>query len=156
MAIVIILMMLFSGVISRLPGAGDRVKCTGNLRALAVALSNYIEDQGHWPKQPKFSHEEQSQYEDWWLKEMKPYDVPEKAWQCPAVLRLGKIQQRGHTPRIHYSPTMFDDKPGTPRKWPTMPWLVEIANVHGHGPLVVLQDGSVHDWDLYVAKYQKR
>jgi hypothetical protein len=151
--IVIILITLLVSVISRLPGLGDRAKCTANLRGLALGLSNYLEDTGHWPDQPEFTHEQQNQYEDWWINELKPYDIPAKAWQCPAILRLGKIQQNGFTPRIHYFPTMFDQKPGTPRKWPTMPWLVEIANVHGHGALLVLPDGSVHDWDLYMQKF---
>lgn len=148
--------MLFTGVISRLPGAGDRAKCTANLRVIGLGLTNHLEDTGSWPRQPKFTRQQQKEYEDWWIKTLKPYDVPEAAWQCPAILRLGKIQQQGRTPRLHYTITMFDDKPGTARKWPSMPWAVEIANAHGHGSLLVLQDGSVHDWDLYVAKYQKR
>lgn len=154
-AIVLILITLLSAVISRLPGVGDRVRCTANLRGLAVAFNNYIEDNGYWPRQPNFSHTQQKEYEDWWLKEMKPYDVSEKTWQCPAIVRLGKIQANGTSPRVQYSPTMFDSKPGTARKWPNMPWLIEIANVHGHGPLMILPDGSVHDYDLYVAKYLK-
>jgi hypothetical protein len=153
--ILIILITLLVSVVSRLPGVGDRVKCTSNLRGLALGLSNYLEDQGHWPDQPAFSHEEQTKYEDWWINELKPYDIPAKMWQCPAILRLGKIQQNGQSPRVHYSPTNFDQKPGTPRKWPTMPWLVEIANVHGHGSLLVLPDGSVQDWDLYMEKFTK-
>jgi len=75
-------------------------------------------------------------------------------WQCPGILRLGKIQKNGKTPRVHYSPTMFDGKPETPRKWPRMPWIVEIGSVHGHGPLCILPDGSVHDWDTYIATLQ--
>ncbi|MDD5198686.1 MAG: hypothetical protein PHC88_02700 [Terrimicrobiaceae bacterium] len=149
-------MSLLIGVVSRLPGVGDRVRCTANLRGLAVGLSAYLEDQGHWPQQPPFDASQQKEYEDWWIKELKPYDIPEAMWQCPAILRLGKIQQNGRSPRVHYSPTMFDAKPSTPRKWWNMPWLVEIANVHGHGALMILPDGSVHDWDDFVSKYQQK
>jgi hypothetical protein len=50
---------------------------------------------------------------------------------------------------------MFDSKPGTARKWANMPWFIEIANVHGHGPLMILPDGSVHDYDIYTAQFGK-
>jgi len=153
--ILIILIMLLVSVVSRLPGVADRAKCTANLRALGLGLTNYLQDQGHWPDQPAFSHQQQDKYEDWWINELKRYDITDKVWQCPAILRLGKIQQNGNSPRMHYLPTNFDQKPGTPNKWPTMPWLVEIANVHGHGALLVLPDGSVHDWDLYVSGFAK-
>lgn len=134
---------------------GDRVRCTSNLRGLSLGFSNYLADNGHWPQQPPFDQTQQKEYDEWWLKEMRPYDLPPAVWQCPAILRLGKIQQNARSPKVHYSPTMFDSKPGTPRKWPNMPWFVEIANVHGHGPLLILPDGSVHDYEIYVAKYQK-
>jgi hypothetical protein len=153
-AIVLILLTLLIGVASRLPGIADRARCSTNLKGLALGLESYLQDQGHWPNQPRgFGENQQKAYEDWWIKELKPYDVPDSAWQCPAILRLGKIQRTGRSPRVHYSPTMFDQKPSTPHKWPNMPWLVEIANVHGHGPLMIMPDGSVHDYDIYVSKY---
>jgi len=149
--ILIILTTLMLGVISRLPGAGDRAKCTANLRALGEAFETYTQDEGHWPQQPEFTDAQQEQYEDWWINTMKPYGITEATWQCPAILRLGKIQRNGRSPRVQYSPTMFDAKQSTPHKWPMMPWLVEIANVHGHGALCILPDGSVHDWDIYMS-----
>ncbi len=155
LGIVFVLMMLLWGVFNRMPGVADRVKCTANLRGLGVGLSNYLEDRGHWPNQPPFGNTDQKQYEEWWIKELQPYEIPPAAWQCPAILRLGKIQQSGRSPRVHYSPTMFDSKPSTPRKWPNMPWLIEIASVHGHGPLLILPDGSVHDYDTFVALFKK-
>ncbi len=87
---------------------------------------------------------------EWWIKTLTPYGIPEKSWQCPAIIRLGKIQRSGTTPKIHYSPMLFDQKPRTPYLWPNTPWLVEIANVHGHGPLCVLPDGSVKEWDKHL------
>lgn len=153
-AILAVLVFLVAGVVTRLPGAADRVRCTANLKSLHVAFQNYMQDNGHWPQQPRFTAAEQTKYEDWWLNEMKPYGITQATWQCPGILRLGKIQKNGKSPRVHYSPTMFDEKPETPKKWPRMPWIVEIANVHGHGPLCILPDGSVHDWDTYVQALQ--
>ncbi len=148
--IVIILALLLSGVLSRLPGAADRARCTQNLKNLYVGLSAYIDTNGHWPKQPDFSPDEQEKYEDFWIETLKPYGISEDVWKCPGITRLGKIKADGTSPRIHYSPTMFDQKPTTPRKWPTMPWVVEIGNAHGRGSLIILPDGSVHDYDTYV------
>jgi hypothetical protein len=148
--ILVILIMLMTGVISKLPGAADRVRCTQNLKSLYVGLSSYMDENGHWPNEPNFGPEQQTQMEDFWIKTLKPYDISEDVWKCPGITRLGKIQANGTSPRVHYSVTRFDQKPETPRKWPNMPWIVEIGNAHGHGPLLILQDGSVHDWDRYL------
>jgi hypothetical protein len=153
--IVLILAGLLFGVMQRLPGAADRVRCSQNLKELYVGLSNYTEDNNHWPQCPPLTYDQQNQIADFWINTLKPYGVTDAVWQCPGIQRLGKIQQVGHTPRMHYSPTQFDDKPGTPRKWPNQPWVVEIANVHGHGPLLIRSDGSVHDWDTYIEQFVK-
>lgn len=154
-AIVIILATLLVGVVSRLPGAADRVRCTENLKQLYLGLNSYTEDNSHWPQQPAYTRDQQKEYEDYWIDTLKPYGITPAVWQCPGLLRLGKIQQGGRSPRVNYSPTMFDAKPSTPKKWPNMPWVVEIGNIHGHGPLLILPDGSVHDWDDFLAQLAK-
>lgn len=151
--VIVILILLFIGVAQRLPGAADRAACTANLRSLRVALDTYLQTEGHWPDVPEFSAAQEEARADWWINELKPYGIIEKNWQCPGILRLGRIQQKGYSPRLHYTVTEFDQKPETPKKWPHMPWVVENANVHGHGALCVLLDGSVHDWDLYIEKF---
>jgi hypothetical protein len=148
--IVIILALLMTGVLTKLPGAADRVRCTQNLKNLYVGLSSYLDEKGHWPNQPPLTYDQQKQYEDFWINALTPYGITETVWQCPGITRLGKIQADGKKMRMHYSPTMFDQKPTTPRKWPNMPWVVEIGNAHGHGPLMILPDGSVHDWDNFL------
>jgi prepilin-type N-terminal cleavage/methylation domain len=154
--IVLILIFLFVGVARRLPGIADRVVCTGNLRALHVGFETYVQDNNHWPKVPRFGPNGSEAEGEWWIRTMAPYDIPEKAWQCPAIIRLGKIQQNGTTPKIHYAPMIFDQRPRTPYLWPNQPWLVEIANVHGHGALCILPDGSVKDWDKHFAEHLAR
>jgi len=153
LGIVVILAMLLIGVVAKLPGAGDQARCMANLKSLYVSLSNYTEENGHWPQQPAFPAARQVQYEDWWLKTLKPYDATESTWLCPAVTRLGKLREGNFPhPRVCYSPTMFDDQPRTPWKWPGMPWLVEIANVHGHGALMIFPDGSIRNLDDVLAE----
>lgn len=153
--IVLILAMLLTGVLSRLPGVADRARCTQNLKNLYIGLNAYLEDKGHWPQQPAMTVEQQTEYENFWIASLKPYGISEDVWKCPGVTRLGKIQSNGTSPRVHYSPTMFDARPTTPRKWPNMPWVVEIGNIHGHGPLIILPDGSVHDYEIFVAEQTK-
>ena len=131
------------------------MRCTENLRGIYLGLNAYLEQNGRWPQQPAFNQGQQSQYGDWWIAALKDYGVPAKMWQCPGVLRLGSITKDGKPRKVHYSPTMFDDKPGTPRKWGNMPWLVEVGNAHGHGPLIILPDGSIHDYDTYLAQFAK-
>jgi len=78
---------------------------------------------------------------------MKPYGATEKSWKCPTIMRkLGKYSPDDR-PKLHYTPTMFDDKPSTPYKWSTQPWLAEIGNMHGRGALLCFPDGSVKAQD---------
>ncbi len=154
-AILLILAGLLAGVISRLPGAADRVRCTENLKQLYLGLNSYTEENDHWPQLPEAISDSRSEVADFWIATLKPYGVTDAVWQCPGVLRLGKIQQSGRTPKIHYLPTRFDAKPNTSKKWSIQPWVVEIGNIHGHGPLLILPDGSVHDWDIYVEQFVK-
>jgi hypothetical protein len=65
-------------------------------------------------------------------------------WHCPTIEKVARRSSGSNQiPRIDYLPTLFDSRPGTPNRWPSMPWFSEIANVHGHGNLTVRADGSV-------------
>ena len=86
------------------------------------------------------------------VKEFEKMGVAEKQWKCPSLVRLqgspdpGLGEQSKKTKpkkQIHYLPTQFDSHPITPRRWPTQPWLMEIGNLHGQGPLMVFPDGAV-------------
>ncbi|MGC1479193.1 MAG: hypothetical protein WA771_01715 [Chthoniobacterales bacterium] len=147
LGILIIIFTLLIGVVSRMHGIGDRARCTANLRTLYLGLDNYVKEVGNWPQQPSFPGGKEKEYGEWWINKLEPYGVPPSAWKCPGVTRLGSITADGESPLIHYSPTMFDRSPTTPQKWPNMPWLVEIGNIHGHGALMIFPDGSVRDFD---------
>ena len=82
-------------------------------------------------------------YEDWWIKELKPFNAPETVWQCPTIMRKIVNKKKDRRPLVHYTPTMFDAKPFTPYKWSTQPWLIEIGNMHGAGALICFPDGSI-------------
>jgi len=69
--------------------------------------------------------------------------VPAKIWHCPTIDRSVRSTTKAQAPLIHYLPTLFDARPGTPNKWTSMPWFTEIGNVHGQGNLSVTAGGSV-------------
>ncbi|HEY5743468.1 MAG TPA: hypothetical protein VIS99_13100, partial [Terrimicrobiaceae bacterium] len=57
---------------------------------------------------------------------------------------------------IHYLPTLFDDVPGRANRSPGTPWLMEIADGHGRGNLLIYLDGSVRPFkDVYAEILKK-
>ncbi len=149
LAILVALVIRFSaGALERAAG----VRCVTNLRNLHAAFARYVQENGHWPQRPEALVESSNQdaLEDWWIEEMTPYGGEEKVWQCPTLLR--KIRAKDNPrPRIHYTPTPFDDKPFTPYKWSTQPWLAEVGNLHGRGALLCFPDGSIRPTDDFLA-----
>lgn len=74
---------------------------------------------------------------------MKPYvSNSRKVWLCPTILSFQPPEER-QKPQIHYIPTSFDANPQTPFRWPKHPWLIESADAHGKGPLILFTDGSI-------------
>lgn len=126
----------------------SQAKCISNMRALHPAFSAYIADNSRWPQPPDYDAAMDESYEDWWLATMDPYVGGSKEiWLCP-VLKGGQLSDSsGRRIKMHYIPTQFDANPISPTRWPTQPWLVEIANAHGNGPLILFTDGSVKSLD---------
>lgn len=122
----------------------SRMSCINNMRNIHVSLSTYLTDRGHWPQIPTTLADDLSGYETWWITELEPYGSEKKSWLCP-VLSKSRIQFDGYPLRMHYIPTDFDANPMSPRRWSTMPWLIEQGNNHGRGSLVAFPDGSIRD-----------
>ena len=145
-----VLITLVVGMYDQIRARTERANCTSNLRNLHAALQSYVVVQGNWPQCP-FSLGDEN-FDQWWVKEFEKMGVAEKQWKCPSLVRLqgspdpGLGEQSKKTKpkkQIHYLPTQFDSHPITPRRWPTQPWLMEIGNLHGQGPLMVFPDGAV-------------
>lgn len=130
----------------------DRVRCTSNLKSLHGIFAYYLDSNGHWPSQPRFTGRQQKEYERWWFETMESYGATRGHWTCPAIRRLIRHAPEEERPLIHYSPTMFDSFHNRPFQWSTMPWLVEIADAHGHGALVLFPDGSIRDFDQFMPR----
>ncbi|MBE2203333.1 MAG: type II secretion system protein [Chthoniobacterales bacterium] len=149
-AIVSILASMVTLAWPRVMASVAAAKCMGNMRSLHVSLGSYVTDTGHWPQLPEnldVSGSNDAAYEDWWLEELKPYGGIPSVWQCPLIQSKISNKDPDGRPRIHYTPTPFDEIPSTPFKWPTQPWLVEIGNIHGRGANICFTDGSIRSMD---------
>lgn len=156
--IIAVLAVLGIGAWDQMRSRAERVNCTSNLRQLHAGLAAYLNNNGRWPQCPHKLQDKQ--FDQWWIDEMLKLGIAEKQWKCPTLVRAsgdfdGGLGERNPdaaktgAPRrkqIHYMPTPFDDQPQTPRRWPTQPWLIEIGNMHGEGPLLVFPDGTVQSF----------
>lgn len=142
LAILIAVLVRFS---PGLLGRAAAVRCAQNMRSLHVSLAAYVQDVGHWPQEPVEFQENTTDdaSEDWWLNELQEYGATPKVWMCPAIERQISNKHPDGRPKIHYTPTPFDERPSTPYRWSTQPWLVEIGNMHGRGALICFPDGSI-------------
>ena len=130
-----------------------QAKCMANMRSIHLALGTYLNDHKDiWPQGP--SPLEGKAWAEFWIKTLEAQGVQQSNWECPAIYRM-----MGNPPRdeitaesIHYMPTMFDNLPGTARRWPTQPWLVERADAHGNGALICFTDGSVKPFSKVLAE----
>ncbi len=124
------------------------------MRSLHVALSSYVRDVGKWPQEPEelWLAENSAPLEDWWFETLGPFGGGEKAWRCPTISRLVARGEEKDTPRMHYGPTRFDDKPLSPFRWATQPWLVEIGDMHGRGAHIIFPDGSIRVMSDFLPK----
>lgn len=149
-----VLMVIIFKAVPSYQARADGVKCAQNMKSLQVSLGSYLQDVGHWPQEPEdiWLANNNDAYEDWWLKTLAPYGGTDMVWQCPTIRRKVVIKSKDGRPKIHYTPTMFDDKPYTPYKWSTQPWLVEIGNMHGRGALLAFPDGSIRAMDDVVSQ----
>lgn len=139
--IVAIVVALVVAGYSKFIAKSESVNCSSNLRNLHVAFSAYIQDEGHWPQEAVSDKPEW--VEDWWLYTMKPYGADERTWQCPTIRRKIMAKNKNGRPKLHYSPTLFDARPGTAFKWKSQPWFIEGGDMHGQGPLLCFSDGSI-------------
>jgi len=131
---------LLLGNWDRIVASAEQAKCASHMRAIRVALDNYLQDHSVvWPQGPE------PRAPDWapfWIRTLAPYDIPPSTWQCPTIRRLTRGDS-GDELSLHYIPTTFGAEPRLALRWPTHPWLIEIGDAHGRGPLICFPDGSI-------------
>ncbi len=157
LAVIAIIMLLVAVVVpnyGRWMTSAAQARCMGNLRSLHVGLGSYLNDHGDiWPQGPQPTAG--AQWSEFWIRTLEPFGITPKTWQCPAIvamLRAPGNSQRLNEASIHYMPTMFDARPGTARRWPTQPWLIERADAHGNGALIAFTDGSIKPFNKVLAE----
>lgn len=122
----------------------DEIVCMSHLRSLWLAFAPRATEDSGWPQPPKEITIGSKEEQQWWRDyASNSLEVDPKLWICPTIARAYRGGQSGQAPLIDYMPTLFDARPGTPNRWPSMPWFTEIGNVHGKGNLSVRTDGSI-------------
>jgi len=146
--IVAILVALLVPNYSRIVASAQQVMCASQMRSIRLALDHYLEDhrtvwpQGPAPQEPGWSA--------FWLATLAPYGITGKTWQCP-VIRGWETVAGEEEYNLHYVPTTFDPTPNIAHRWSQMPWLIEIADAHGKGPLVAFPDGAIKPYSKVLA-----
>jgi len=132
-----------------LVASAQQVICASRMRSLHSGLSLYMQDHKMiWPQGPE---PRQAGWANFWITALAPYGIQEKTWTCPVI---GKWTQGSNDPELslHYVPTMFDATPNVANQWTRMPWLIEIGDAHGKGPLMLFPDRSVKPYAKVLAE----
>lgn len=120
--------------------AAQQAVCASHMRTIRLGLGDYLNDHGMvWPQGPL---PQEKGWATFWIRTLEPYHVSADTWKCPTILaKLKNEHPEGFD--LHYSPTAFDATKNVAYKWTTQPWLIEAANAHGNGPLILFPDGSI-------------
>jgi len=140
-----VLMALLFPSLASISAKADEIICMSHLHELWIKFSPCATDPDGWPQLPAGMKPGTPQEDLFWVDySSNNLEVSPSTWKCPTIAKEVRRAPAGsQVPLINYLPTLFDARPGTPNRWSTMPWFSEIANVHGHGNLTVLADGSV-------------
>jgi prepilin-type N-terminal cleavage/methylation domain-containing protein len=145
--IAVLLVMVLSFSWKKILHRVERLGCESNLKSFHSALNAYMSDYGHWPQMPEevFEYGSAEGNHEWWHDILKEYDIGEERWLCPTDRRernaSQKLEDRDRY-ESSYGITLFDSGPNTPRQW-NQPWIIESANFHGDGNLMLMPDGSI-------------
>jgi len=145
MALIGVMATLLAPSLTHFRNKAERLICNGNLRSLHTSLNSYLTDNKHWPQvPPELENEETAKF---WVDTLKDYGTTPVVWLCPSIRRLYKEDPASfsHNPIIHYTPAEFDEHEFTPRKWPAMPWVMEIGSFHGDGNMMIRGDGGIRE-----------
>jgi prepilin-type N-terminal cleavage/methylation domain-containing protein len=133
----------------RILAAAQQAVCASHMRSIRVALDSYLQDHEQvWPQGPP---PQEDGWADFWLSTLQPYEIRPDTWKCPVIRSWARGADDPNL-ALHYVPTMFDATPNIAHRWSTQPWLIEIADAHGKGPLIAFPDGSVKPYSKVLAE----
>lgn len=153
-----ILSVLVLAGVSKLRARAQRIKCSNNLRNLAVAGNLYIQQHDSWPQVRRSSDGDATEYARAWIAALEPFGATRNTWICPRIQNLlqNPDYSQPENARVDYVATPFDDKPMSPKEWPRQPWFVEAGDVHGNGNLIIFTDGSISDLGTVIRESQRK
>ncbi len=135
-------MTLLIPALTPLRDRAEKAVCIGNLRSIYISLNAYLSDHQSWPQCP--TDIDRLGAETFWMDTLKDYGASPEVWICPTLKRRFALLSPNETaPKMDYIPAQFDEKAFTPRKWPGMPWAIEIGDMHGGGNLLIRSDGGI-------------
>ena len=143
----ILMVLIFPAMKSMIPRAQE-VVCMSHLRRLWLGFAPCATDGTGWPQVPSTIAIGSEAEQQWWLETSSNlFNISVSDWRCPTITaQLGTPKASSPAngiPLIDYMPTLFDEHPMTPSKWPNMPWFMEISNAHGKGNLMIRPDGAI-------------
>ena len=127
-------------------GRAPSVQCIANLHNLYIAADLCVQRNGAWPQITRgTAGSNRKDYANAWIIALLPFGLTRQTWICPTIQELldNPDYSQQQNARLDYMPMSFDDKPTTPHQWPLQPSFIEAANVHGHGNLLIVTDGSI-------------
>ncbi len=145
--IILILAVLIVPVYVKFEEKARKQVCVGRLKSLYVATVGYLgTNEGKWPRiMPTMSDD--VKFAEQWYEVLKNHGIGWHDLVCPSVQR--KLNNPDVTkPEFHrmdFVSTFFDDRPGSPTRWPHQPWFLERQDMHVSGQLVILANGTVVD-----------
>ena len=156
MGILAVLIALVFTTTSSLIQRAEKPACMANLKNLHMALSAYLVDNQKWPQVPNGIDLNSPEECSWWRTTLAPYGMVDKSWICPTLRRTAiEKNMEAALQENHYVPSLFDEFPATPYRWPNMPWAMEIGNNHGTGILIIMMDGSIKPYEEFQKNAQK-
>jgi type II secretory pathway pseudopilin PulG len=144
--VIVILVTLSIPALEQVRARVEKINCTNNLRQLYTGVAVYMQENGHWPQvNPALLQSPNHAYDEAWIEDLLPFGIGRGTWICPTIQHelAGPDYTQPANYRADYVAMPFDNRRQTPFQWPTAPWFVERANVHGDGNLVVEANGSV-------------
>ena len=135
-------------VTSGLRRRAESAACMANMKTIFTGLATYTGDFKTWPQPPEDALGEEEGFWKFWFGVLEPYDVGEKTWICPTYARLSSEMDEEFR-KGTYLPTLFEPhNPRIPYNMNNQPWLMEIGDHHGRGPLVIYPDGSIRPFSF--------
>jgi prepilin-type N-terminal cleavage/methylation domain-containing protein len=142
MLILSILVLLIVPNYKTIVAKAQEMVCASNMRSIRLGLDQYLQDHKMiWPQAPET--EDDDALSAFWVATLQPYDISLRTWQCPTIRSMMRDQGQREDKSIHYAPTSFDPTPNIAYRWATQPWLIEVGDAHGKGPLICFPDGSI-------------